>query len=435
MTEWLLLALSLVLIAVCGVFVAGEFALMTTDRATVERAAAAGDRRAGGVLAALRSLSTQLSGVQVAITLTNLAIGFLSEPAIARLLHAPLGAVGVHGGAADGVAVAVALVTSTVLTMVFGELVPKNLAIAMPLAVARAVQAPIRAFTRVMRAPIRALNGAAEAVLHGFGLEAREELASARTPEELLSLVRHSASEGTLPVGTATLLVRSLTFGEKHARDVLTARPQMVTVDAGDSVREMLDVVRTSGHSRLPVLGPGGLDDVVGVIELDQAVAVPVTSRSSTPVRDVMTAPLEVPESLPLDAVLDALQTARTQLALVVDEYGGTAGVVTGEDLLEELVGEVDDEHDAPVPQARRVGGGFDVSGLLRPDEVRAATGYPLPEHGVYETVGGLVMRELGRLPVAGDRLTVGDMELTVLRMDGRRVDRLLVAPRPGGES
>lgn len=434
MTEWLLLALSLVLIAVCGVFVAGEFALMTTDRATVERAAAAGDRRAGGVLAALRSLSTQLSGVQVAITLTNLAIGFLSEPAIARLLHAPLGAIGVHGGAADGVAVGVALVTSTVLTMVFGELVPKNLAIAMPLAVARAVQAPIRAFTRVMRAPIRALNGAAEAVLHGFGLEAREELASARTPEELLSLVRHSASEGTLPVGTATLLVRSLTFGEKHARDVLTARPQMVTVDAGDSVREMLDVVRTSGHSRLPVLGPGGLDDVVGVIELDQAVAVPVTSRPSTPVRDVMTAPLEVPESLPLDAVLDALQTARTQLALVVDEYGGTAGVVTGEDLLEELVGEVEDEHDAPVPQARRVGGGFDVSGLLRPDEVRAATGYPLPEHGVYETVGGLVMRELGRLPVAGDRLTVGDVELTVLRMDGRRVDRLLIAPRPGGE-
>jgi CBS domain containing-hemolysin-like protein len=301
--------------------------------------------------------------------------------------------------------------------------------------VARAVQAPIRGFTRVMRGPIRALNRAAEGILHLFGLEAREELASARTPDELLSLVRHSADEGTLPVGTATLLVRSLTFAEKHARDVITARPQMVTVAATDTVATMLAVVRTSGHSRLPVLGPRGLDDVVGVIELDQAVAVPVQRRGSVPVREVMAAAVEVPESLPLDAVLRALQTARTQLALVVDEYGGTAGVLTGEDLLEELVGEVEDEHDTPVPQARRVAGGFDVSGLLRPDEVRAATGFTLPEHGVYETVGGLVMRELGRLPVAGDRLGVGDVELTVLSLDGRRVDRLLIASRPGEDA
>ncbi|HEV7204553.1 MAG TPA: hemolysin family protein [Jatrophihabitans sp.] len=430
MTEWLLLALSLVLIAVCGVFVAGEFALMTTDRATVERVAATGDKRAGGVLAAMRSLSTQLSGVQVAITLTNLAIGFLSEPAIAQLLHAPLAAVGVHGSTAVAVAVAVALVTSTVLTMVFGELVPKNLALALPLAVARAVQGPVRAFTRVMRTPIRALNRVADGVLHLFGLEAREELASARTPDELLSLVRHSASEGTLAVGTATLLVRSLAFGDKHARDVLTARPQMVAVAARDTVAAMLDVVRASGHSRLPVLGPHGLDDVTGVVELDQAVAVPVERRESVLVRDVMRAPVEVPESLPLDAVLQALQAGRSQLALVVDEYGGTAGVVTGEDLLEELVGEVEDEHDAPMAPARRVGDGFDVSGLLRPDEVRAATGLTLPEHGVYETVGGLVMRELGRLPVTGDRVAVADVELTVLRMDGRRVDRLLVTAR-----
>ncbi len=183
MTEWLLLGASLLLIAACGLFVAGEFALLTADRPAVEKAAAGGDRAARGVLAALRSLSTQLSGVQVAITLTNLAIGFLSEPAIASLLHGPLRAVGVHGDGVEAVAVAVALVLSTGLTMVFGELVPKNLAIAMPLPVARAVQGPIRAFTTVMRYPIRALNRVADAVLGLFGLESREELASARSPD------------------------------------------------------------------------------------------------------------------------------------------------------------------------------------------------------------------------------------------------------------
>ena len=427
LTEWLLLGASLLLIAVCGLFVAGEFALLTADRPSVERAASEGDRAARGVLVAFRSLSTQLSGVQVAITLTNLAIGFLSEPAIAGLLHGPLRSVGVQGEAVEAVAVVVALVASTVLTMVFGELVPKNLAIAMPLAVARAVQGPVRAFTTVMRVPIRALNRLAAAVLGLFGLQAREELASARSPDELVSLVRHSAREGTLAPRTATLLLASLTFGDKRARDVLTARPRMSTVAADASVAEVLTVVRRTGRSRFPVTGPDGMDDIVGIIELDQAVAVPASRRAHTRAREVMGALVQVPESLPLDDVLRKLQASRSQLALVVDEYGGTAGLLTGEDLLEELVGDVQDEHDTPSPAARRVAGGWDVSGLLRPDEVRAATGYPLPENGVYETVGGLVMQALGRLPANGDQVVVDGVTMTVTAMDGHRVDRVLL--------
>ena len=429
MAAWLLLGLSLVLIAVCGVFVAGEFALLTVDRATVERAAGAGDRKADGVLVALRNLSVELSGVQVAITVTNLAVGFLSEPALAGLLHAPLNAVGIRGDAVSAIAVALALVISTVLTMLFGEMVPKNLAIAMPLAVARAVQAPVRGFSRAMHTPIRGLNGAANLVLRLFGLRAREELPSARSPEELMSLVRHSAVAGTLAPGTANLVVRSLTLGARRARDVLTPRPQMITAAATDPVSAVLDTVRRSGHSRLPVTGAGGLDEIVGIIELDQAVAVPLTQRPGVPAGQVMRPSVEVPESLPMDAVLQTLQQHRSQLAIVVDEYGGTAGLLSAEDVLEELVGELDDEHDQPAFATHRVPGGFEISGLLRPDEVAAATGHPLPSSGVYETVGGLVMHALGRLPHEGDQVEVDGVALTVLAMADRRVDRVLLSP------
>ena len=427
MLEWLLLAVSIALIAVCGVFVAGEFALLAADRPTIEDAAERGDRRAAGVLAAFRTLSTQLSGVQVAITVTNLAIGFLAEPALAGLLHGPLRAVGVSGAAVEVTAVAVALVAATLATMLFGELVPKNLAIAAPEAAARRVQAPVRAFTTVLRGPIRALNATADAVLRIFGLHAQEELASARTPDELMWLARHSAAEGTLPQGTARLVVRSLTFGDKRAGEVMTPRTRVTTVDAHATVAEFLSLARTSGRTRLPVTGHGDPDEVVGVLELDAAVGVPYAERCRTLVEQVMAAPVEVPESLPIDDVVRVLQQQRVQLAIVRDEYGGVAGLLTGEDLLEELVGEVDDEFDIPARAATRSSAGWEVSGLLRPDEVLTATGLWLPDQGPYDTVGGLIMQRLGRLPVVGDEVVVGDVRVRVLRMDRLRIDRVLL--------
>jgi len=432
--EWLLLAVSLLLMAVCGVFVAGEFALLTVDRGAVSRAADSGDRAARGVQKAISALSTELAGIQVAITVTNLAIGFLAEPAIATLLHRPLRALGA-GSATGAVAVAIALVLSTVSTMVFGELVPKNLAIALPLATARAVQAPVRTFSTVMHLPIRVFDALANRVLALFGLEPQEELASARSPEELVSVVRHSQRRGTLAAGTATLLVRSLTFSDRRARDVLTARPRMVTVSRGTTVAQVLDVVRSTGHSRLPVTGPRGLDEIVGVVELDAAIAVPAPRRGRTRADAVMGPAVEVPETLELNGIIAALREHRVQLAIVVDEYGGTAGLVTGEDLLEELVGELEDEHDRPVPPVRRTDTGFDLSALLRPDEAEAQTGLPLPSSGVYETVGGLVMHALGRLPEVGDAVTVDGVRLRVLAMEGRRVDRVHVARADAAEA
>jgi len=432
MTEVLLLLLALVLVAVCGVFVAGEFSLLAADRPAVAARAEAGDRRAQGVQTAFSTLSTQLSGVQLAITVTNLAIGYLAEPSIARLVDGPLETAGLPPGTAHAVAVTLALVLATALTMLFGELVPKNLAISAPLETALAVQGVVRAFARVAAWPIRLVNGSANAVLRRFGVEATEELASARSASELLSLVQRSATMGTLASDTAALLARSLVFGDKRATDVLVPRVRMRTLPATASAADVLAAVRRTGHSRFPVVG-ADLDDVVGVVHLKAAVAVPEARRTTTTVASLMAPPVVVPGTVDLDALMGTLQSGGLQMAVVLDEFGGTDGLVTLEDLVEELVGEVEDEHDrAATATRRRRGGGWSVSGLLRPDEVTAATGLAVPEGPDYETVGGLVVQQLGRIAERGDAVDVAGARLVVERMDGRRIDRLAVTGTAG---
>jgi CBS domain containing-hemolysin-like protein len=439
-TEWLLLGVSALLILACGGFVAAEFAFVTVDRGAVDRAAAEGDRAAAGVQKALRSLSTQLSGAQVGITVTNLAVGFLAEPAIAQLIDGPLEAAGVPEGAVRGVAIATGLVVATMLTMLFGELVPKNLAIARPLGTARATQAFQRAFTTAMAHPIRWLNGSANALVRRMGIEPQEELRSARSAQELSSLIDRSASQGTLDRETAGLMQRSVAFGERTAGEIMTPRVRMVTLHPKQSAWAVIDLARSSGRSRFPVVS-GEADDAVGVIHVKDAVALPREERRTTRVRDLMTEPVVVPESLRLDPLLSLLREEGFQLAVVVDEYGGTAGVVTLEDVVEEIVGDISDEHDPIGAQARqRPDGSWSLSGLLRPDEASDLTGIRLPEHDDYDTIAGLFLREHGRIPEAGDSVEVpmpvvftADGEptpervavLTVERMAGLRIDRL----------
>lgn len=300
MTELLLLLVGLLLVVACGAFVAAEFALVTVNRATVERAAAAGDRRAVGVLAALRKLSTQLSGAQLGITVTNLVIGFLAEPAVASLVEGPLRAAGVPEGAVPAIAVTIGLVLATAVTMIYGELVPKNLAIARPLETAGAVAGFQRGFTRATGPLIRFLNGTANRILRRFGVEPQEELASARSPEELTSLVRRSGQQGTLPVDTADLLERSLAFGEKCAADVRTPRTRVQVLGAEEPVENVLALARETGHSRFPVQRTG-IDDVVGLVHVKHAVGVPAERRSAVPVAAVMVEPVLVPDTLELD--------------------------------------------------------------------------------------------------------------------------------------
>jgi CBS domain containing-hemolysin-like protein len=422
-TSVLLVGLSALLVVACGVFVAAEFALVTVSRPGVERAAAQGLPGARGVHTTLKSLSTHLSSAQIGITLTNLAIGWLAEPAVARLVDGPLARLGVPDSMVTGVSLTLAVVGVTVVTMLFGELVPKNLALAHPFAVARVVQLPQRAFTAATRPLTVGLNTVANHIVRSLGVEPQEELASARTPEELVSVLRNSAESGVLPPTTATLVERVLRFDDKRARDVLTPRTRVVWVHAADPVQRVVDLAREHGVSRFPVAG-ADLDDVVGVVELTDAVAVPVAERSSTPVGRLARPALFLPHTTPLDEVLWALRDHGTELCVVVDEYGGTAGIATFEDVVEEIVGEVADEHDAPQVTFRRDGDGWIVSGLLRPDEVHAKTGLRLPEaHARYETVAGFVMHVLGQVPRVGDSAEVDGLRVTVERLDGRRVD------------
>ena len=447
MIELLLILLALLLVAACGAFVAAEFAFVTVDRGSAERAAAAGDSQARGVVAALSTLSTQLSAAQVGITVTNLLIGYMAEPSIARLVDAPLASVGFSDGAADGLALVIALVLATGVTMVFGELVPKNLAIARPLATARAVQGFQRGFTRSTAIVVRALNETANAILRRLGIEPQEELASARSPEELASLVRRSAQQGTLEPETATLLQRSLTFGERRAADVMTPRVSVQTMRADAAVLEVLQRARATGRSRFPVLAAES-GEVVGAVHVKHAMSVPHERRGEAAVAEVMVDPVLVPSTLELDPLLARLRAGGLQMGVVVDEWGNFNGIVTLEDLIEEIVGDVRDEYDPGDDSIRREGESvWNVSGLLRPDEIAARIGIVLPEDEEYETLGGLIGLRLERIPHAGDTVDVEAAEtdverervrLTVLGMDGFRVDRIrlqrLSRPRLAGE-
>ena len=433
----LLLVLAAGLVLACGAFVAAEFAFVTVNRSAVEQAARAGEPGAGGVLRSLRTLSTQLSGAQLGITVTNLAIGFLSQPAIAEIVDGPLAALGLGESATNGVATAVALAVATVLTMLFGELVPKNLAISQPMRTARLVNGPMRAFTRATGPVIRLCNGSANRILRLLGFEPQEELASARSPEELAGLVRHSADQGTLRADTADLLTRSLAFGDRRARDVMTPRGLMDTADLDDTVAEVLHAAAESGHSRFPVLDEEH-DEAIGTVHVRHALGVPFAQRATTTVRDVMAEAVHVPDTVPLDALLDRLREGGLQMAVVVDEFGDVAGLVTLEDLVEELVGEVRDEHDPdeePTPPDAE--GRWQLPGSLRPDEATELLGAVVPEHEDYDTLGGLVTLHLERLPVVGDRVVVPadeapgrppkDIALEVAALDGHRIEQVVV--------
>jgi CBS domain containing-hemolysin-like protein len=440
MTEWLLLASSFLLMLACGVFVAAEFSFVTVDRATIERDAEAGDKGAQGTLRALRTLSTQLSGAQLGITITNLAIGFLAEPAIGKLLHDPLESLGLEGGALRGVSYAVALILSTVVTMLVGELIPKNFALALPQRTAALTQLPQRMFTKAMAWPIRLLNGLANAILRALGVEPQEELRSARSPVELRSLVLRSASEGAIDDETANLVARSIAFGDRTAADVRTPRVRVHFLEARDTALDVIEAARQTGHSRFPVIGKSP-DDVLGVVHVKRAVGVDMERRRNVRLVDILDPITTVPDSIELDPLLALLRDQRMQMAIVVDEYGGTDGIVTLEDLIEEIVGDIADEHDRLSAQYRhRRDGTWSLSGLLRPDEVLEQTGIDLPEGEDYETIAGLINLELGRIAQRDDevRLEITSaldendepqvpmiVTLRVERMEGRRIDRV----------
>lgn len=429
MYEWILIGLGVLLTAGTAMFVAAEFSLVALDRPSVQRAADEGNAGARSVLASLRSLSTHLSAAQVGITLTTLVLGWLVEPSLGRLLEGPLTSIGLSEPVAATTSTVVALVIASIFSMIFGELIPQFLGISAPLGVATVVAAPVRFVGLIFKPLILLLNGSANAILRSLNIEPQEELSAARTPQELASMVRHSAAAGTMEEGTARLLARSLGFGERVAADVMTPRVRCSFVERTASAEDVIDLARATGHSRFPVLGDGW-DDVEGMVHVKKAIAVPHDRRADVPVTALMVPPVFVPETVRLDPLLLQLRGGGLQLALVIDEYAGTSGIVSLEDVIEEIVGEVTDEHDKVADPSRLLAdGSWTVSGMWRPDEVADRIGAEIPEGPNYETVGGFVMAQVGRVPEVGDEVELDGWRLRVLSMDRRRVDRVRLTP------
>ncbi|MET7765161.1 hemolysin family protein [Streptomyces sp. NPDC005336] len=438
MTEVLLLAVALLLALACGAFVAAEFSLTTVERSELEREAERGDRRAASALKAVRSLTYQLSGAQLGITVTNLVVGMLAEPSVAVLLAGPLEAIGVPHSAVHSVALVTGTALSTVVLMVVGELVPKNWAISRPLTVAKAVATPQRVFSAAFRPLITHLNNTANRTVRRMGLEPAEELASARGPQELIALARHSAKQGALEEDTAELFVRTLNLAELTAQNVMTPRVRVVALEVRATAEDVANATRATGLSRFPVYR-GNLDTVVGIVHIKDVLAIPAEQRLRHPVSDLMREPLFVPESLTVDRLLDRLSGKNT-MAVVIDEYGGTAGVVTLEDIVEEVVGEVRDEHD-PKERPQLAPAGVDAEGRALYDADGATRIDQLEEIGLwvppgpYETLAGLIATELGRIPAVGETVELAGWRLEVVNAAGHRAARVrLRAPLPAAE-
>jgi CBS domain containing-hemolysin-like protein len=426
--DWIMFGVGIVLTFGTGIFVASEFALVNLDRSDLEARQQRGGTGLGPTIAALKITSTHLSSAQLGITLTTLLTGYTMEPAISNLLRAPLTGLGIPEAVVPGVSATVAIVFATLLSMIVGELVPKSFALALPLQTAKFVVPFQRLFTMVFKPAVSLLNNSANGLLRAIGIEPKEELSGARTAEELSSLVRRSALQGSLDVDTATLLNRTLLFAGHTAADAMTPRPRIASVRRTDSAHDVIRLTGSTGHSRFPVVDDD-IDDIVGVVHVKQAVSVPRERRADVPAVALASTVIRVPETMKLDSLLGELRGRGYQMAIVVDEYGGTAGVVTLEDLVEELVGELDDEHDRSRAGVVKTLNSVSFPGILRPDELKDRAGISVPDDGPYETVAGYLMSELGRLPVVGDSVELPTGQLVVVRLDGRRIDRIRFTP------
>jgi CBS domain containing-hemolysin-like protein len=410
--------------------VAGEFSLVAVDRARVRRRMEENDRRAGAVERSLRRLSFELSGAQLGITATSLIFGAIAEPTVARMIEPALGRFGFLTASRPEVAITLALILGTLVQMLFGELVPKNLAIARPYGTAVAVAIPMGWVNGIMRPAILVLNRAANWTVRRLGIEPREDLAGVRSLEELRLMIRSSGGEGELDAAEISLLTKAILFTEKVAVDVMVPRIDVQALSRHDSVSELRRLARETGHSRFPVFGED-LDEVVGLVHVKDSFRVPQERRPVTPVTSISVPALLVPDSRPLDELLVEMQSQARTMAVVVDEYGGTAGIVTIEDLLEELLGEIADEYDRPPPEPEMIRGAqLQVPGRANRHDLKDQVGFEMPE-GRFETLGGFLIAHLGRFPTEGEVVVVGGWGFEILAMDGRRVDLVAITPPP----
>jgi CBS domain containing-hemolysin-like protein len=401
---------------VTGYFVAQEFSFVAVDRGRLRQQADAGDKAAGRALKVTERLSFVLSGAQLGITVTALIVGYVAEPFLGAGLADLLGVAGVPRSVSVPVSLALALLVATVVQMVFGELAPKNLAIARAEGLAKFLSRSTLIYLAVFGPIIRLFDMAASRLLRRVGIEPIEELPEGATPEDLEQIIAESREQGELDADTSVLLDRGLDFRQRTAAEVMVPRVDVHTLGSDEPVSRVVELLDT-GRSRFPVRGADDVDEIVGVVGIADVLEVPPAQRARTAVSTLVVPPLLVPASLQLPALLDRMRRDHRQLACVVDEYGGFAGIVTLEDIAEELVGPIRDEDDLFEPSpVRAVDGSWLVPGRWRIDEVADATGMALPEGDDYDTVSGLVMTRLGRVPEVDDSV---EIELPGLELAG----------------
>jgi CBS domain containing-hemolysin-like protein len=422
-----------VLIVANGYFVAAEFSFVAARRSRFVEQGEDADRRSRRAIAVHRRLSFMLSGAQLGITVTTLVLGFIAEPAVASVLSPVLEAVGVPESASLGIALLLALVLATMAQMVFGELAPKNLAIAKPEPVARALAPSIWLFMRVAGPVIRLFDGAANRLLRLIGVEPVQELHAAVSTEELDLIVDSSAESGHLTALQAQLLERAINFGELEASDAMVPWNRVVTIEAAATAAD-LRVLMSSTHSRFPVVGTD--DQVLGIVHAKDLLGVERELYATTAITSLVHEILAVPEAAGLGDVLAELREHSTEMAIVIDEYGGPAGVVTLEDIVEELVGDIEDEYD-PSARGEHVEvepGVWSVAASSRPDEIERVTGFDLPD-GEYDTVAGLVLDRLQHIPEVGESFVVDGVFVEVVEVEGFAIERLRLQLDPDAAS
>lgn len=416
-----------VLLVANAFFVAAEFSLVAVERARIDAASEAGERPARRVRRLQESLTRHLSGAQFGITLAALLLGFVAEPTVARILSGDA-----H---ATGASVALAIGMATVLHLVVAEQVPKYVALAIPERTALALAPAITAYGVATRLLVDLLNWTANAIVRFLGVEPKGQIQASRTLDELEDLIETSADDGSIDPDEATLLRRSIRFADKTAADALVPRVAIEALQRDEPATALVQLSLDSGHSRFPVYGVD-LDDIVGVVHVKSLYGRPAAERGRVPVADLMHEVLAVPETRELEDVLADMRVRRNQLAVVVDEHGGTAGIITLEDILEEILGEIGDETDRVEVRTRsEAQGSTVVSGRLNLDEVEEATGFRVPE-GPYETLAGFVVARMGYLPEVSDMVVFDGWRIEVVAVDGHRVATLrIVAPgAPGCE-
>lgn len=430
------LGIVLLLVLMNGFFVAAEFSLVAVRRSRIDEMAANGDGGARIVQKALTHLDRYIAGTQLGITFASLALGWVGEPAVVVLLDKGLATLGMAmptGTVAhSALSLGLGFFILTFLHIVFGELAPKSLALVNPEGVSKFIARPLILFSRLMTPMIWVFNGAANSILRLFGISPVSEEQS-HSADELRLLVMQARAHGTLDESDSAMLAGVFDFHSKKARDVMRPRTDVVALDIDATEDEVWAVVREERYSRYPVFRES-LDDVIGVfLAKDLWLRVEGTDFS---VASMLRDPLYVPDSRPAERVLDDLRRTRAHLAVVLDEYGGTAGIITMEDLIEEVIGDISDEYDMAARSSIVANGVLELDGTMSLIDVRSDHRVQIPD-GDWTTLGGYAFARLGRLPRMGDRVPVPGGELEVIAMDGRRIAALRVhrVPLSGGQA